>query len=87
MAIGYRPQVTLEYVKSQGKFNRVIQSVLKWYWPLMGRVTLFQQHMFTKYVYFIFFIYLFIYLFLSLPFLVPFPRHMEVPRLGFESEL
>ena len=87
MAIGYRPQVTLEYVKSQGKFNQVIQSVLKWYWPLMGRVTLFQQHMFTKYVYFILFIYLFIYLFLSLPFLGPLPRHVEIPRLGVESEL
>ena len=30
---------------------------------------------------------LFIYLFVFLPFLGPVPRHMEVPRLGVESEL
>ena len=30
---------------------------------------------------------LFIYLFVFFPFLGPLPRHMEVPRLGVESEL
>ena len=34
---------------------------------------------------FLFFVYLFIFVFL--PFLGPLPRHMEVPRLGVESEL
>ena len=30
---------------------------------------------------------LFIYVFIYLVFLVPHPKHMEVPRLGVESEL
>ena len=36
---------------------------------------------------FYFFIIIIIIIFVFLPFLVPLPQHMEVPRLGFESEL
>jgi len=36
--------------------------------------------------YFILFIYYFFF-FVFLPFLGPLPRHMEIPRLGVESEL
>ena len=34
-----------------------------------------------------FYLFLFFYFFVFLPFLGPLPRHMEVPRLGVESEL
>ena len=48
-----------------------------------------KEKMFKKAFYFYFILFLFIYLFLSFfcYFFGPLPQHMEVPRLGVQSEL
>ena len=48
----------------------------------------FNKNLFIKLIFFFFFFFLsFVFLLLLLLFLGPLPWHMEVPRLGVESEL